>query len=76
MSKWVVMFAGYTIEGLKMSSLININGNEIKEKNGDFYINGKKVVNNCVDSSNSKASIFFAGLSAGFMLAVVIAEFI
>ena len=57
-----------------MSSVVNINGTEIKEKNGDFYINGKKVVNNCVDSFGIKAVTFFAGFVAGFMFVIAIAE--
>jgi hypothetical protein len=58
-----------------MSSSININGTEIKEKNGTFYINGKKVVNNCVDSFGIKASTFFAGFVCGVVFLIAIFEF-
>jgi hypothetical protein len=58
-----------------MSSLISINGKTIEEKNGEFYINGKKVVNNCVDSFGIKATTFFAGFVAGFMFVIAVAEF-
>ena len=58
-----------------MSALININGNKIEEKNGFFYINGKKVVNNCVDSFGIKASTFFSGFVTGFIFVIAIAEF-
>ena len=57
-----------------MSALINTNGKEIKVEGEDVYINGKKVVNNCVDSFGIKATTFFAGFVAGFMFVIAIAE--
>jgi hypothetical protein len=58
-----------------MSSLVNINGNEIKEKNGEFYINGERVVNNTVSGFKIKASTFIAGFILGAVFIVALAEF-
>ena len=57
-----------------MSAIVNINGNEIKEKNGVFWINGKKVINNQVDNSIGKAPAFFSGFIAGVLFLIAIAE--
>ena len=57
-----------------MSALINTNGKEIKVEGEDVYINGKKVINNCVGSFGIEASTFFAGFVAGFIFVIVIAE--
>ena len=57
-----------------MSSMININGQKIEERRGVFYINGNRVVNNCIDSTSKRASIFIAGFIFGAVFIVTLVE--
>ena len=57
-----------------MSSSVSINGTKIEERRGVFYINGKRVVNNCIDGFGIKASTFFAGFFSGVVFLIAIFE--
>ena len=61
-----------------MSASVSVNGNEIKEVNGVFYINGNKVINNCISGNaetfNYPVKAFFTGFACGALFLILLVE--